>query len=191
MQTLQAIAQRRSIRKYKDTPVSDEQIRQILLAATQAPSGKNGQPWHFVIVRGEKRAGMIEAMRAGMAKCEARGDSTGSAKWTVQIMEKAPVTIFIFNPEGIHPWLPHSVEQSFGNLVNLQSVGAAIQNMCLAALDMELGSLWIADTLYAYEELCTFLGQDCQMVAALAIGYPDESPDARPRKSVDEVSIWL
>lgn len=191
MQTLTAIAQRRSIRKYTDTPVSEEQIRQILQAAIQAPSGKNCQPWHFIVVQGEKRAEMVAAMRAGMAKNEARGEDTGSAKWTVQIMEQAPVTIFVFNPEGMHPWLAHSINQNFGNLVNLQSVGAAIENMCLAALDMGLGSLWIADVLFAYDELCAFLKQDCQMVAALSIGYPAEQPDARPRKSVDEVTTWL
>ena len=191
MQTLEAIAQRRSIRKFKDTPVSDEQIREILHAATLAPSGKNGQPWRFIVVRGEKRAGMIDAMRAGMAKHEARGENTGSAKWTVQIMEQAPVTIFIFNPEGMHPWMTRSIDQAFWDLVNIQSVGAAIQNMCLAALDMGLGSLWIADVISAYEELCAYLEQDCQMIAALSIGYPDEEPDARPRKSVDEVTRWL
>lgn len=191
MQTLEAIAQRRSIRKYKDTPVTDEQIREILHAAALAPSGKNRQPWRFVVVRGEKRTGMLEAMRAGMAKDEARGEDTGSAKWTVQIMEQAPVTIFIFNQDGMHPWLTRSIDQAFGDLVNLQSVGAAIENMCLAALELGLGSLWIADVLYAYDELCAYLGQDCQMVAALAIGYPDEEPDARPRKSVDEVTRWL
>jgi F420 biosynthesis protein FbiB-like protein len=191
MQTIDAIAQRRSIRKYKGTPVTDEQIHAILLAATQAPSGKNRQPWRFIVVSGDKRTGILDAMRAGMAKHEARGEDTGSAKWTVQIMEQAPVTIFIFNPEGMHPWLTRSIDQAFGDLVNLQSVGAAIQNMCLAALDLGLGSLWIADVLYAYDELCAYLGQDCQMVAALAIGYPDEEPGARPRKPVDEVARWI
>jgi len=191
MQTLDAIANRRSIRKFKETPVPEDIVRKILLAATQAPSAKNRQPWRFVVVSGEKRTGMLDAMRAGMAKHEAGGENTGSAKWTAQIMEQAPVTIFVFNAEGIHPWLAHSIDQNFGNLVNLQSVGAAIQNMCLAALDLGLGSLWIADTLYAYDELCAYLKMDCQMVAALAIGYPDEAPDARPRKPMDDVARWM
>ena len=191
MQTLEAISQRRSIRKFKDTPVTDEQIREILRAATLAPSGKNGQPWRFIVVRGEKRVGMLEAMRAGLAKHEARGESTGSAKWTVQVMAQAPVTIFIFNPEGMYPWMTRSIDQAFWDLVNIQSVGAAIQNMCLATLDMGLGSLWIADIISAYEELCAYLEQDCQMVAALSIGYPDEEPGARPRKPVDEVTRWM
>jgi nitroreductase len=134
---------------------------------------------------------MINAMQSGLDKFIERGENTGSAKWTLGIMAKAPVTLFIFNQHGIHPWEQHSVDQNFSNLVNLQSIGAAIQNMCLAAMDLGLGTLWIADVLYAYEELCEFLDMDCQMVAALSIGYPDEAPGPRRRKPVDEVTKWL
>ncbi|MDF1515048.1 MAG: nitroreductase [Anaerolineae bacterium] len=191
MNTIDAIAQRRSIRKYADKAVSDETIKKILKAATQAPSGKNRQPWRFIVVRGEPREKMIEAMQAGLDKITARGENTGSAKWTLQIMAQTLVTIFIFNEDGIHPWQPHSIDHNFSNIVNLQSIGAAIQNMCLASLELGLGTLWIADTLYAYEALCEFLHMDCQMVAALAIGYPDEAPEARKRKTIDEVTRWL
>jgi nitroreductase len=191
MNTLEAIAQRRSIRKFKEDPVPDELIREVLHAATLAPSGKNRQPWHFIALRGEKRDEMIRVMQSGLDKFTSRGENTGSAKWTLQIMAQAPVSVFIFNPHGIHPWQEHSIDQNFNDLVNLQSIGAAIQNMCLAALDLGLGTLWIADVLYAYEELCAYLEMDCQMVAALAIGYPDEEPNARPRQPVDEVTRWM
>ena len=191
MNTRDAIGQRRSIRKYKETPVSEEIITKILHAATLAPSGKNGQPWRFVVIRGEQRDKMIKVMQAGLDKFASRGESTGSAKWTIQIMAQAPATVFIFNESGVHPWQKHTVDQNFSNLVNVQSIGAAIQNMCLAALDLGLGTLWIADVFYAYEELCEYTGMDCQMVAALSIGYPDEAPEARQRKTVDEVTKWM
>jgi nitroreductase len=191
MDTLSAITQRRSIRKFKDKSVSEDALKTILRAATLAPSGKNRQPWHFIVVQGEKRDEMVSVMQTALDKFHNRGENTGSAKWTLEIMAQTPVTVFIFNPDGIHPWDQHSVDQNFSNLVNLQSIGAAIQNMCLTALDMGLGTLWIADVLYAYEELSAFLGMDCQMVAALSIGYPDESPTARKRKPVQEVTTWL
>jgi nitroreductase len=80
----------------------------------------------------------------------------------------------------------------FQALVNVQSVGAAIQNMLLAAQDLGLGSLWIADVFYAYGKLCSWLGKEGQMmVAAVSFGYPDENPDARPRKPVSDVTHWL
>ncbi len=191
MKTLEAIEQRRSIRRFQDASISDEQIREILRAATLAPSGKNAQPWRFIVVKDDKRAEMVRLMREGISKMIAQGVNAGSAEWTAKIMEHAPVTVFVFNPHGQHPWLPRSIEQVFGDLVNVQSTGAAIQNMLLAAQDMGIGSLWICDVFYAYEELCQWLGEQTQMVAAISFGIPDESPAARPRMTVDEVTRWM
>jgi nitroreductase len=106
-------------------------------------------------------------------------------------MDQAPATVFVFNPYGIHPWLAHSIDQNFQDLVNVQSVGAAIQNMLLAAKDLGLGSLWICDVFYVYEEVCKWLGEKCQMVAAVSLGYPDEDPPARSRKPLSEVARWV
>ncbi len=191
MNTLDAIAARRSIRKFKDTPVSDEDLRTILMAGIQAPSGKNRQPWHFSVVKEDKRAEMIRILRAAIARTKARGEDTGSSEWTANVMEQAPVTIFIYNPDGIHPWLAHSIDQNFTDLVDIQSIGAAIQNMILAAQDLGLGTLWICDVLYAYEQLSDWLCEKGEMIAAISLGYADESPAARPRKPFDQVVRWF
>jgi len=191
MDVLEAIASRRSIRRFKDEPIPDEALEAILSAATQAPSGKNRQPWRFVVVKRDKRAEMIRLMREGIAKARSRGDDIGSSEWTAKVMEKAAVTVFIFNPYGMHPWLARSIEQQFQDLVNVQSVGAAIQNMALAAQGLGIGSLWICDVFEAYEELRTWMGEEGQMVAAMSLGYADESPGARPRKPVDQVTRWM
>ena len=188
MNTLETIATRRSIRKFKDTPLPEDSLHTILTAAIQAPSGKNRQPWNFILIKEEKRSEMVDIMRQGIAKMKAQGEDIGSSEWTASIMEQAPVTVFIFNPYGLHPWLPHSIRQSFENLVDVQSVGAAIQNMLLAAQELKIGSLWICNIFYAYEDLCSWLGEEGQMVAAVSLGYPDESPDARPRKTLEEVT---
>jgi nitroreductase len=189
--TIETIAARRSIRKFKETPIPDETLRAILTAAIQAPSAKNRQPWRFVVVQGDQRAEMVRVMREGIAKAKARGDDLGSAEWSAHVMEQAPVTVFVFNSEGMPPWLAHSIEQMFMDLTNIQSIGAAIQNMLLAAQDLGLGSLWIGDVLYAYEELCGWLGEKSALITAVSLGYPDESPAARPRKSFDEVVRWV
>ncbi len=191
MNTLEAIAARRSIRKFQDKPVPDEVLQAVLTAAIQAPSGKNRQPWRFVVVRGDKRAEMVRIMREGIAKEKAEGQEIGSAEWTTKVMEQAPVTIFIFNPQGMPPWLAHSIEQNFMDVVNIQSAGAAIQNMLLAAQELGLGSLWICDVFSAYEGLCQWLGEKSALIAAVSLGYPAESPPARPRKLLSEVTRWL
>jgi nitroreductase len=187
MNTLEAIAGRRSIRKFKDTPIPEAILDAVLLAATQAPSGKNKQPWRFVVVKGDKRPEMIELMRAGIARSKASGRESGSADWTTKVMERAPATVFVFNPEGIQPWLPHTVDQMIDDLVDIQSIGAAIQNMLVAATELDLGSLWICDVFYAYEELQEWLGEKGEMIAAVSFGFTDESPAARPRKPMGEV----
>jgi nitroreductase len=187
MNTLDAIAARRSIRRFKDTSIPDDMLQCILEAAIQAPSGKNKQPWHFTVVKEDQRAEMVRRLRDGIAGAKAQGMNPGSSEWTAMVMEHAPVTVFVFNPHGTPPWEPHSVDQMIGDVVDIQSVGAAIQNMLLAAQDLGLGSLWICDVFYAYEQLRDWLGESGAMIAAVSFGYPDEAPAARGRKPFAEV----
>jgi len=191
MNTLDAIANRRSIRKFKPDPVPEDLLQKVLGAALQAPSAKNKQPWRWVVVRGERRKEMAQCMREGLAQIKARGQNVGSAEWSLKIMEQAPATVFVLNPYGLSPWQPHTVDQMIDEVVDLQSVGAAIQTLLLAAQDQGLGSLWICDVFYAYTELCRWLGETGQLVAAVTLGYADERPAARPRKPASETVRWL
>jgi nitroreductase len=191
MNTREAIAARRSIRQFRQEPIPEEALEAILLAATQAPSGKNRQPWRFLVVQGEQRAEMVRVMREGIARRQEEGEDPGSSPGSARVMAQAPVTIFVFNPEGLDPWLTRSVDQMWTDVVNVQSIGAAIQNMLLAALDLGIGSLWICDVFYAYDELRTWLGQRGQMIAAVALGYADEAPEARQRRAVRSVTRWV
>jgi len=190
--TIEAIAARRSIRKFKDTPVPEEMIRTVLQAAIQAPSAKNRQPWRFVVVRGDKRAEMVRIMRQGIDYVETLNidGGVGSSRWTAAVMERAPVTIFVFNDANEHTPGKLMWDEP-GDVTDVQSIGATIQNMLLAAQDLGLGTLWICDVFYAYSELIAWLGETHQMIAAISLGYADESPAARPRKPFDEVVRWL
>jgi len=184
--TLEAIAGRRSIRQFKEIPLSDDVLKQILEAGTQAPSGKNRQPWRFVVVKEAKRAEMIRIMRKAIAREKEQGEDTGSSEWTANSMEQASVTVFVFNG-----YAEREEAHTVWDVVDGQSIGAAIQNMLLAAHDLGVGSLWICDVFYAYNELCDWLGQTHAMIAAVSLGYPDEDPPARPRQSVAEVTEWF
>lgn len=62
--------------------------------------------------------------------------------------------------------------------------------MILAATDKGLGSLWICDTYFAYFELCNWLGVAGEPVAAIALGYPAETPRERPRKNIEDIIEW-
>lgn len=193
MNTFEAIGQRRSIRRFKDVPVKREEMEKILKAGILAPSGKNSQPWKFIVVEGEQRQDMIGAMHRGLEYFrENYGEQMGSAPHSMRIMSKAPVTVFIVDPEDrFVPPSADAVPMRVMEIVNLQSVGAAIENMALAATELDIGSLWICDIFHAYDALAEWLGVgDALIVAAISFGYPDEEPPARPRKSLDEVVEW-
>ena len=187
MNTLDAIAARRSIRKFKHVPIPEEVMQKILTAAIQAPSASNRQPWRFIIIQGEKKVKMLRILRDRITRDKARGEDIGSSEWSAHVMEEAPVTVFVFNPEGLRPWRKHTTEQMFMDVLDIQSIGAAIQNMLLAAEDQGLGSLWICDVFIAYKKLCKWLGEKGELIAAVSFGYADESPTARPRKPMSEV----
>ena len=189
MNTLEAIHARRSIRQFTDESVPRESIAQILEAGRQAPSGKNRQPWHFVVAQGAKKTEAVEVMWRALLRREEQGAELGSSNRTAGYMEQAPVIVFVFwsGPEENTLGLP----SEFWTIAYVSSIGAAIQNMLLAACDLGLGTLWICDVFYAYDELRQWLGRQDQMIAAIAIGYPDECPAPRPRKPIEEIVTWV
>ncbi len=191
MDVFSAIQQRQSIRKFKDEDIPQDLLDKILESATLAPSGKNKQPWIFYVVRGEKRMELIAEMQKGMDRLSEMAINTGSARYTLRVLEQAPVTIFVFNPTGKHPLKKLNTLEAYQDIVDIQSIGAAIQNMCLAAVSLGLGSLWICDVFFGYEELCAWLGAEGQMIAALSLGYPDHSPVKRPRKPISEITAYI
>ena len=72
---------------------------------------------------------------------------------TLAIMRQAPVIIFVVNPLGLDLLTPQNAENRVFEICNAQSIGAAVENMSLAAVENGLGSLWICDIYFAYREL--------------------------------------
>lgn len=189
MNTLDAIAARRSIRRFRKDPLPREVVERILAATVQAPSAKNHQPWRFVVLEGEHNDRLATIMLDAAKTLKAEGVPIGSLEWTARAMLGAPLTIVVFNaapplevPEQAHAdW----------HWVMVQSTGGAIQTMLLAAQDLGVGSLWICDILYASSEVKEWLGRpDDAIVAAVTLGYADEAPGPRPRRPWQEVTTW-
>lgn len=67
------------------------------------------------------------------------------------------------------------------------SIGAAIENMILTATSYGLGTLWIANTCFAYNELIDFIETDSQLTGIVAIGFANEAPAKRPRKPLTDI----
>ena len=112
------------------------------------------------------------------------------ARHTLRIMRQAPAVIVILNTNGGSPFLPVDEDKRVSEICDSLSIGAFIQNMLLEAQELGLGTLWIANTCFAYPELVEYLQTEEQLIGAVAVGYPDEEPAARPRKDLEEIVEW-
>ncbi len=194
---IEAIYGRRSIRRYKDKPVSKEIIEQIIDAGRQAPSAKNRQPWKCIVFENEAKAELLSCMERGLER-EYKGEAVlpksrfglTDARHTLRIMRQAPVVIVVLNTNGESPFLPIDEDKRVSEICDSLSIGAFIQNMLLEAQELGLGTLWIANTCFAYPELVEYLQTEEQLIGAVALGYPDEKPAARPRKELEEIVEW-
>jgi nitroreductase len=194
---ISAIYNRRSIRKFIDKPISKKDIIDIIQSGIKAPSSKNRQPWKNIVIQGNTKEEMLKVFRQGIEREE--NDSAllpdskqhlTAAKYTADIMAEAPTIIFVVNSLGKSILSELTPEERVFEICNIQSIGASIQNMLLAATEKGIGSLWICDIYFAYLELCKWLNSDGQLIAAIAFGYPNEFPKERPRKKLDDIVEW-
>ena len=109
------------------------------------------------------------------------------AKNTWNIMTQAPILIVVINDNGKNPFDEINADSRFVEICDTLSIGASIENMLLKATELGLGTLWIANTCYAYKELTQYLETSQQLVGAIALGYANEAPMQRPRKKMEEV----
>lgn len=194
LQNSDPIFTRRSIRKFLKREVSVSLIGTLLNAARNAPSAKNRQPWRFIVYGGEHKTELERCMERGLLREETgtsilprSGFGLPDAKNTLKIMRDAPILIVIINSNGASPFVPIDSDDRMTEICDTLSIGAAVQNMLLTAERLGLGTLWIANTCFAYPELMEFLKTDGQLVGAVVVGYADEAPPPRSRKSIEEI----
>lgn len=149
---ISAIYNRRSIRKFIDKPISEKDIIDIIQSAAKAPSSKNKQPWKYIVIQGNTKEEMLKVFRQGIEREENESallpkskQYVASAKYTIDIMAEAPAIIFVINSLGKSILSELTPEERVSEICNIQSIGASIQNMLLAATEKGIGSLWICD----------------------------------------------
>lgn len=169
MDVLEAIAARRSIRKYTQESVSQEQIRELLKSAMMAPSARNEQPWHFIVI-------LQESMRKELAKTSPYTHMAANAPLNIVVAgdmneEKAP-----------QMWV--------------QDCAAATQNLLLAATGLGLGAVWCG--VHPVEERVAHIRKTLKLPEnivpfnLICIGVPAESPSAKGAYAPERVhhEIW-
>lgn len=190
------IENRRSIRKYKNQKVEKEKIEAILLAGLQAPSPKNRQPWRFVIISDEnKKKELAASMRDHISlqiKEKAYRQDIYASLETIDIIEQAPVLILVCYEHGMVQQHDDGVNWQIAardlEAVELQAIGAAVENMLLKAEELGIGSLWCGDILYAYEIVSQFSTRP--VVSAVCLGYKNEMPINREKKKISEMCVF-
>lgn len=191
---IKEIENRRSIRKYKRHEISKEIIEDIIYSATLAPSAKNRQPWKFIVYQGEEKSKLVDVMHQGIKLEKITHKlmpewafAIPDAENTVRVMEEAPCLIAVLNTNQKTPFDSIEDEKRIVEICDSLSIGAAIENMILTATEHGLGTLWIANTCFAYNELIDFIETDSQLTGIVAIGFANETPAKRPRKPVADI----
>ena len=113
-------------------------------------------------------------------------------KFTIQLIgcyrsKKAYDMGYSINTNQHTPFASIENEKLIVEICDSLSIGAAIENMILTATGYGLGTLWIANTCFAYNELMDFIGTDSQLTGIVAVGFADEAPAKRPRKPLEEI----
>lgn len=189
METMEAIGRRRSIRLFRNDPLPRGLVNRVLEAACMAPSAKNAQPWRFLVFDGRSRLELVSAVRKGLLASQGARSSRSDLEHTLRAMEQAPVLLLVFMARVDPP--PQVDFHGSNQVADIQSIGACIQNLLLAAVDQGLGTLWICDILDAVDSVERLVRRPEQLVAAVALGYPAEDPPPRPRRPLVESVVWV
>ncbi len=169
MELSKVICDRRSIRYFNEKKIEEKYIIDILNHGIKSPSAHNRQPWYFIVLSDKNKqmevANILE------------GNTDLSTKITCDAIRNCSHCILVF-------------ADITDDLMDIQSVGACIENMTLRATDLNFGSLWIGYIVKVEKQLQQLFNTNKTLVAALALGYKDASPKERPRKSLEEISEW-
>ena len=169
---IDVVKSRRSVRAYKDTPVEREKLQLLAECGVWAPSAMGRQEWELRIVDSKE---WIDGATAAYLKAV---EGTDKANYMLtptfkNIFRNAPAVIFVAAPEGLFAG---------------ENVGCLAQNIMLSATELGLGTCFLGSVqmLFAEPAMAEYLSslgfsEGYKLRYALAVGYPDEKPEASPR----------
>lgn len=157
MEVFKIISERRTIRKYRKEPIPEDALERILEAGRLAPSAGNRQPWSFIVVKDESIKSRLVDACRGQ-----------------KFVGEAGAVIVILGDQNISRWYR-------------QDPIIAASFMTLEAYEEGLGVCWIG----AFEEdkvkQILKIPENLSVIILLTVGFPDEKPPSRPRKSREEI----
>jgi F420 biosynthesis protein FbiB-like protein len=195
----QFLRSRRSIRRFKPDPVPDSVIENILTTATFAPSAHNRQPWRFAVMTDSSVKENLANAMAIEFKRDLEKDKLPQPeiqKRTTRSRERmisAPVVVIVNVDMTDMDVYPDEKRNKAEYLMAVQSVANAGMQMLLAAHAEGLGGVWVCSPLFVQETIHNILElpKTWEPQAMFFIGYPQDIPEVRERRSIQEISIFL
>lgn len=199
-------AKRRTVRQFTADPVARGDVEKIIQAGLMAPSPNNSQPWRIAVITDrkllERMKDAVEKKLAGMfpnvsAEAKARLDKVRTFSTMFvdapvvlavmakpykamidKVLEETTVTHEEMNVLRMHP--------------DIQSVGALVENMLLAATEIGLGGCWVSGALVASEEIDEMLkDKEYKVQTLVAIGKPAAKPSPKEPLPLADHVTWI
>lgn len=206
MNKLDFIYNRHSVRKFTDEEVNMDDLMKILEASTYCPSAKNVQNWHFVVVKNKDKIKQMAKAIENKNKLIAdkltnedqKSNFTNFLRFAT-VFQNAPVVILVYassyKPNGLDELKESDEFQEEIEIITemspqMQSIGALIENLSLAATAMGYGTCWMTSGNYAAKEITNvikFKKEGFSLAAIVPIGVPSLPIKSPRRKPVEEV----
>lgn len=218
MELQDILEKRQSIRKYKEGDIPEADIEEIVRAAGLAPSGKNIQNWHFIAIKNrqliDKIADVIDKKNEKISDQMAKVDEEKALRFRkffknfTLFFTKAPVLTVVFStiykPSGYNEYeLINAAPDILDDLLNhrnpgMQSVGAALENFTLKAIDKGYGTCWLTSANYAAAEIEELLKNEIGfekegffMVAMMSMGIPLDNQKSPRKKALEDIYTFI
>ena len=198
LSAIEAIRTTRSLRRFRPDPIPDEVLRELLEAATCAPSGGNSQGWRFVVIRDPEQRRRVGALYkegwdeysppsrlAAITDPRERRRVESAFHLGAHMGDEAPVLVMVCAPRQ------GDGGDSGGGRTLGASVYPAVQNLLLAARARGIGGCLTTIHLYREAQVKAALGipEDVDTYALIPLGYPRDNFGRLRRRPVEEVTF--
>jgi coenzyme F420-0:L-glutamate ligase / coenzyme F420-1:gamma-L-glutamate ligase len=190
---------RRSVRRFLPHPVDRQVVQRVLEAATWAPSAHNRQPWRFVVLESQPRRERLAQEMGRDFRRDLLADGAPEAEAQAQVersrqrMLAAPAVVLLCLDGTAGDQYPDPERQQAELLMGVQSVALAGENLLLAAQAEGLGGVWVCAPLFAPAAVQRALALPPNWLpqGLIYLGFPAKIPAMRPRRPVEEVSLFI
>ncbi len=206
MDVSEAIQKRVTIRRWKPVPVEKEKILKVLEAGRRAPSWGNVQPWRYVVIQDKAKieelaksaggqpqimtapvmivcCGLMEAFSRKMHRESLKQlIDVGVMDWPDELLDNVILESDLF--------APYRLGEQAMRIKASEQIMISIAYMTLEAFNHGLGSCWAGAISPKDVHKSLNLPDSLFVHDFFLLGYPDETPKPRPRKSLSEIAFW-